>query len=287
MRIVECIIIFNTGKKNATGFLKEIEEYLESKEISYFVYKYNQNPGAEKPANNDINENLLKNVNFVISMGGDGTLLFTAREFARYSLPIIGVNVGKLGFITESQKHELKYELELFLNGNYKIDRRMMLEAKVYRNNENIANFFALNDFVIGKNSLSRISTVETYINDNYICTYEADGLIVSTPTGSTAYNLSALGPILQPQLHAIILNPICNHSLRVRPLVISDDSDIKARLLSKYLDERLVADGQEWLKLEYGDEVVIKKSGFFANIVKSSKRDFFDILKNKLHWID
>ncbi len=286
---VDCVIVFNKRKKQAPGLLSRTKDFLESREVSYYVLEYSKNPGQENSER--INKDL-KNINpekikFIISMGGDGTFLFTARTFVKYSIPLIGVNIGKLGFITESRADELIDELELFLAGNYELDKRMMLHAYVYRKKKLINSFICLNDFVIGKNSLSRISTVETYINDDYICTYQADGLIVSTPTGSTAYNLSALGPILQPQTHAIILNPICNHSLRVRPLVISDSSEIKIKLLSKKLDERLVTDGQEWLILEYGDEIIIKKSEYSADIVKSSKRDFFNILKNKLHWID
>ncbi len=289
MKRLDCIIVFNKKKEHASGLLAETEHFLNDRDIHYFVFEYSKNPGAEKSVKHHrlfTDENLNK-VKFIISMGGDGTLLFTARFFVRYEIPIIGVNIGKLGFITESKAEELKREIQLFIDGNYKIDKRMMIEAEVFRKEKQIGSYICLNDFVIGKNSLSRISTIETYINDDYICTYEADGLIVSTPTGSTAYNLSALGPILQPQIHAIILNPICNHSLRVRPLVISDESIIKTRLLSENLDERLVTDGQEWLKLEHGDEIIIKKSKHPANIVKSSKRDFFNILKNKLHWID
>ena len=220
-------------------------------------------------------------------MGGDGTLLFTCRLCSPYKLPILGVNVGYLGFIAEISKNEIINEIENFISGSYKSESRMMLYAEVIRDGQVVSSYSALNDFVVGKNALSRISILEVKINSNYICTYRADGLIVSTPTGSSAYNLSASGPILHPSLHAMILNPICNHSLRVRPLVISDKEVVSIKVLTKGIEERLVADGQEWFVLNENDEIVIKKASFNAKLVNSSQRIFFDILKTKLHWID
>lgn len=286
----KCIIVFNSEKKHAEKLLDDVDSFLNNdRSIQTVIYRYCQSEGDEN-SSKKLPEEILKNLDstdFIISIGGDGTLLYTARLFAPAGLPIIGVNVGKLGFITEASGDELKEEIMGFLNGENQISERMMLEAVIFRKGKHLSSFYALNDIVIGKNSLSRISKIETSINGNYICTYEADGLVVSTPTGSTAYNLSAGGPIMHPGIHAMILTPICNHSLRVRPLVISDTSHVKARLLSRYPNERLVADGQEWAGLEYEDEIFIKKSPFSVKMVKSSRRDFFEILKTKLHWID
>jgi NAD+ kinase len=284
-----CLIVVNSLKKDALSLAEEACSFFKKNKISFDVIKYSETFSAkdEKAAEVDDLKKHIKNYNFAISLGGDGTLLFACRLCSPYEIPILGVNVGYLGFIAEISKNEIINEIENFINGNHKTESRMMLHAEVIRRAEVVSSYSALNDFVIGKNALSRISILEVKVNSNYICTYRADGLILSTPTGSTAYNLSASGPILHPSIHAMILNPICNHSLRVRPLVISDKEVVSVKVLTKGIEERLVADGQEWFALEEGDEITIKKASFNAKLVSSSHRIFFDILKTKLHWID
>ncbi len=280
-----CIIIFNEEKKDAVEYLDEIIEFLKEKNINSVVYRTTHASSIEEFRKKL--DDKIKNIDFVISLGGDGTLLFVSRLFSFYAIPILGVNLGNLGFITEIKKEELKEQVIDFLNNEYDFDLGMMLEATVKRDGKVIASFSALNDFVIGKNSYAKLSEIEVTIKDNYICTYKADGLIIATPTGSTAYSLSAGGPIVHPTIHAILLNPICSHSLRVRPLIISDQEIIKVKLISRYFEEKLSADGQEWFDLKYNDEIIVKKSEYQAHLVKSSKRDFYGVLKNKLHWID
>ena len=196
----------------------------------------------------------------IIVLGGDGTLLSVARQVWNRNIPILGVNLGGLGFLTEITLDELYPVLEKVLQDDFTINEREVLNAGVIRSGKRIAEFIVLNDAVINKGALARIIDLETTINDEYLSTFRSDGLIISTPTGSTAYNLSAGGPIVYPSLHTIIITPICPHTLTIRPIIIPDDVKIRALLKSSNEEVTLTLDGQQGFSLEFEDVVEVRR---------------------------
>lgn len=224
-------------------------------------------------------------VDVVIVLGGDGTMLGVARLVGDKGVPILGVNLGGLGFITEVNKDEIFEAVENVLAGSCSVEERIMLTAVVHRHGERIADFVVLNDVVINKGALARIIDLETYINNSYVTTFKADGLIISTPTGSTAYSLSAGGPILYPTLNSIVLTPICPHTLTNRPIVLPDDVSVEIILRSESEDVFLTLDGQVGFSLKKNDTVEVKKSEFTTKLLIPCERDYFQILRTKLKW--
>lgn len=222
---------------------------------------------------------------FLVVAGGDGTLLHTARLIKGSNIPIIGINMGGLGFLTELSPEEAFSAFEnYYLKRKFKISKRMMLEVMLFRNGGKLKDETVLNDCVINKGDLARIIEINTFVNGEFLYSLRADGLIISTPTGSTAYGLSAGGPILTPELRCMILCPICPHTLTNRPIVISNDSEIKTTICSDS-DVFLTLDGQEGFRLLKNDEIVIRESEIFTYIVKSPFKSYFEILRTKLHW--
>jgi NAD+ kinase len=221
----------------------------------------------------------------IIVLGGDGTLLSVARLVRDYEVPILGVNLGGLGFLTEITLEELYRVLERVVQGDFTTDERVVLNASVIRRGERMAEFIVLNDAVINKGALARIIDLETTINGEYLTTFKSDGLILSTPTGSTAYNLSAGGPIVYPSLHCIIITPICPHTLTNRPIVIPDDVEIRATLKTKQQEVILTLDGQLGFTLEFEDVVEVKKAEGRILLIKSPYRHYFEVLREKLKW--
>lgn len=224
-------------------------------------------------------------VEMVIVLGGDGTLLRVARLVGDHKVPILGVSLGGLGFLTEVTLEELYRVLEGILRGDYQKSERDVLEVAVLRNGKGIAHFTVLNDAVINKGALARIIDLEVTINGEYLSTFKSDGLILSTPTGSTAYNLSAGGPIVHPSLHCIIITPICSHTLTNRPIVIPDDVSVRAMLKTKQEEVILTLDGQQGFPLEYEDVVEVKKAQARIALIKSPHRHYFGLLRQKLKW--
>jgi NAD+ kinase len=221
----------------------------------------------------------------IVVLGGDGTLLSVARLVGSYEVPILGINLGGLGFLTEIHLEELYRVLERVIKGDYKKDEREVLNATVSRKGEQRAEFTVLNDAVINKGALARIIDLETTINGEYISTFKSDGLIISTPTGSTAYNLSAGGPIVYPSLHCIIITPICSHTLTNRPIVIPDDVAIRIVLRTEDQEVILTLDGQLGFPLEFGDVVEVKKAQYRIFLIQSPYRHYFSLLREKLKW--
>jgi NAD+ kinase len=221
----------------------------------------------------------------VIVLGGDGTMLSVARLACRKTVPILGVNLGGLGFITEIKKGDLFHALESLLSGAYPFEDRLMLSARVIRNGREIAQYTALNDVVINKGALARIVDLETSLNGMYVNRFRADGMIVSTPTGSTAYCLSAGGPILYPTMENVVLIPICPHTLTNRPIVLPDNITLEMILQAPKEDVVLTVDGQVGLPLEQYDVVVVEKSPYKTRIILPVQRDYFAVLRTKLGW--
>jgi NAD+ kinase len=221
----------------------------------------------------------------IISLGGDGTLLNIAPLIERPNVPILGVNLGGLGFITEVAANELKAVLSQTLKGDYQTEQRMTLEIQVKSKAAKVQRFRVLNDAVITKGARSRIIDLETYVDNEYLCNYRADGLIISTPTGSTAYSLAAGGPILEPALSAIILTPLCPHTLTNRPIVVPGSAGIRVTLRSFGYTVFLSPDGQEGVRLNNGDRVEAREYGLPVSLIKMPSRSYFEILRDKLKW--
>jgi NAD+ kinase len=221
----------------------------------------------------------------VVVLGGDGTLISVARLIGDREVPILGVNLGSLGFLTEITLDELCSSVDRYLSGDYRISERMMLHVAVVRNGLVIEEKRVLNDVVINKGALARIIDLETTINGNYLTTFKGDGMIVSTPTGSTGYSLSANGPILYPELECFAITPICPHTLTNRPIVVASDSLITIALKCINEDVFLTLDGQVGVELKCGDEIRIAKAEKRTRLIISSSRDYFEILRTKLKW--
>lgn len=230
-------------------------------------------------------EHVGEGADFILVLGGDGTLLSAARYVREKEVPILGVNLGGLGFLTEISVDELADMLTLCLKGDYTVSRRTMLDAVVKREGDDIFALTVLNDAVITKDALARIIDIETYVDDQYLVTFKADGLILSTPTGSTGYSLAAGGPILYPSLSHIVLTPICPHMLTNRPIILPEEVAVRIRLRSPEERVILTLDGQVGFPLEYGDEVVVRTSPFKVNLIRSASKGYFEILRTKLLW--
>ncbi len=221
----------------------------------------------------------------IVVLGGDGTMISTARLTGEREVLVLGINYGSLGYLTEFRIEEMFDALETILAGDYETERRVMLDVEHLRDGETLAGGRVLNDVVINKAALARIIEVEVRLNDLFVNSYRADGLIVSTPTGSTAYSLSAGGPILYPSLNALVLTPICPFTLTNRPIVVPDDATIKIKLINENEGVTLTLDGQIGYQIKQGDTISIRKSTTNFNLVKPLNRNYFDVLRNKLKW--
>ncbi len=224
-------------------------------------------------------------IDLLIVLGGDGTLLSAARAVEGGNIPILGVNLGGLGFLTEITLEELYPVLGQILEGRMETEKRMKLSAVVLRRGETVGEYSVLNDVVINKSVLARIINLRTSINGAYVTTYRGDGVIISTPTGSTAYSLAAGGPIVYPSMDSILITPICPHTLTNRPLLISDRDMVAITLESEEGGVRLTLDGQIGDDLHPYDQVVVTKGEDYVYFVKSPFKDYFQILRTKFKW--
>lgn len=215
-----------------------------------------------------------------IVLGGDGTILKTARYYAPYNVPILGINLGRLGFLSQAKSSQISDAIDYILSGSFKVEDRMMLSSMEDK-------LTALNDIVIKGDGFSRTSRLYVHINDNIVCDYLADGIIISTPTGSTAYTLSAGGPILSPVLDAIVIVPICPHTMNARPIVIPSDEIIKVTSSQNKPLLKISADGQETFSIGINEMIEIKKSSYVTKLIllNLEKNSFYSVLKEKLHW--
>jgi NAD+ kinase len=224
-------------------------------------------------------------VDLVVVLGGDGTMISTARLVGNHDPLVLGINYGSLGYLTEFRIEEMFPALEAVLAGQYEVDTREMLDAEHWRGNEQITRGRVLNDVVINKAALARIIEIEVHLNGQFVNSFRSDGLIVATPTGSTAYNLSAGGPIIYPSMNAIVVTPICPFTLTNRPIVVPDKAEIELKLLHENEGVVLTLDGQMGYAMRDGDRVLIRKSAISFNLVQPANRNYFDVLRNKLKW--
>lgn len=228
-------------------------------------------------------QEMVERADCLIVLGGDGTLLHSARLAAPFGVPIFGVNLGRLGFLTEVDIPHIHLALERLLTGQYTIEERMMLEAGVIREGQPYEPVTGLNDAVITKGGFARLIVLDTFVDGQHYNTYHADGVIVATPTGSTAYSLSAGGPLVVPDLDLMVVTPICPHALWARPLVIAAGSEVRVTLLSRQGEVMLTMDGQHGMRLTYGDIVKVRRAEHRAKFIKLNNRTFFNILREKL----
>ena len=222
----------------------------------------------------------------VVVVGGDGTLLAAARLLGGREVPILAINYGGLGFLTAVTRSELYADLERTLAGDFVSDHRMMLDIRLVRDGQPISNLRALNDIVINKGTPARMIEVEARVDGQYVTTFRADGLIIATPTGSTAYNLSAGGPIVHPDLSAVLMTPICPHTLTNRPIVLADDVRIVVTFNS-HGEEGVSAtvDGQVSLAMEAGDSIEVRAASEQVQLIAPAGKSYFDVLRGKLKW--
>lgn len=222
----------------------------------------------------------------VIVVGGDGTLLHAARLLAPRSVPMVGINAGRLGFLADIPAERLAASLDAVLAGDFVEEPRALLKAEVMRGGEPAWAGTALNDVVVQKCDAGRMIEFETHVDGSYVCRHRADGIIVSTPTGSTAYALSAGGPILHPALDALAIVPICPHTLSDRPIVVGNNAQIEIRMRdTENPDAQVVLDGQDHADLGPGDCVVIRRDGQPARLLHPAGHDYYKLLRQKLHW--
>jgi NAD+ kinase len=283
MKIRKVGIVANTEKDKITEYARSLKEWLEERGIEVFMEadiasKIGVGGGLAW-------DDLARRAELIAVLGGDGTMLRTARYVAKYNVPIVGINMGSFGYLTEVNLNEMHSALELILRGNYLTEKRMMLDVSIIHGKTIINAGTILNDVVINRGNLSRIVELETTINNKYLTTYKADGLIISTPTGSTAYSLSAGGPIVYPEKDLIIINPICPHTLTNRPIILPEDSDLRVRVWSKERGATLTLDGQQSYRIRSGDGITLRKSKHITKLVLSPHRSYWEILRSKLGW--
>jgi len=221
----------------------------------------------------------------VVVLGGDGTLISVAREIGELEVPILGVNLGSLGFLTEITRQELFPVLKRVLAGEYALSDRLMLDIEVERAGVPVAHFRVLNDVVINKGALARIIDMKAWVGDSYLTTYKADGLIISSPTGSTAYNMAAGGPIIYPGTDCLVITPICPHMLSNRPMIVPADSVVHIEVMFQDEEVQLTADGQVGMPLQAGDVVAVRRAKSRTRLIISPDKEYFEVLRTKLRW--
>ncbi|MFC1718560.1 NAD(+)/NADH kinase [Candidatus Poribacteria bacterium] len=280
-------IIANLTKEGAAQTVVEVCEWLQSRSINPLVMEGCDGVLSSGGCKVMAKEELVSQADGLIVFGGDGTLLSVARLPGAGNLPILAVNLGSLGFLTEVTLDELYPALTKVLKGDFQLDERMMLRATLRRENGGKieAQSVALNDAVISREPFSRMISLESYIDGEHVATYRSDGLIVATPSGSTAYSLSAWGPIVHPSLSAFILTPICPHTLTIRPYIAPAESRISIIVRSTDSNAMLTIDGQEAFKIHPDSVVEIEKATETVRLIRSHKRSYYEVLKTKLKW--
>jgi len=270
MKFRNVVIVTKPKQAEVARVAGELAQWLKAKNVTASLVD-----GDTPPSSADL----------VVVLGGDGTLLAAARLLGDLQVPIVAINYGSLGFLTEVTLDEMYPALEGVLAGEFATQMRMMVDVQVVRAGKPVAEYRALNDVVINKGTLSRMIELEARVDGQYVSRFRADGLIVSTPTGSTAYNLSAGGPIIHPTMEAMVLTPICSHTLTNRPLVLSKNVQVEITLRSAQDDVYVTVDGQVGLKLQMDDRLVVEKSDVALKLVAPLDKNYFDVLRGKLKW--
>ena len=283
MLIKKVGIIANIAKEKSPEYTAALREWMLKRGLEVYLEegiaaKIGCLPGVEKGK-------LRTLVDLLVVFGGDGTILRTARLASKRDVPIVGINLGGFGYLTEVNLSEMFAALELILAGNFQIEKRMMLDVEIQGGEEPFREGTVLNDVVINRGNLSRIVELETTVDGRYLTTFKADGLIIATPTGSTAYSLAAGGPIIFPELKLILINPICPHTLTNRPVILPESAVIRVSLCTLEQGATVTLDGQVSFTVKFGDIVTIRKSRYITTLVSSPHRGYLEILRTKLGW--
>ena len=263
---------------------RKLEKWLIDKGVTVFLEE--MSPKGRRNGYYEDSSIIPDDLNLIVVLGGDGTLLGAARKLGRHGIPILGVNLGGLGFLTGIPLKRLYPSMEKLLKGRLEVENRLMLETKVFRKEKEVCRFQTLNDVVINKGALARIIDLDVFINEEFLTTFRSDGLIISTPTGSTGYNLAAGGPILYPTMSNVILTPICPFTLTNRPIILPDSETVSI-MMGKDCKEKvsLTFDGQVGFDILQGDKIVISKSNAKIKLFKSPDQSYFEILRTKMMW--
>lgn len=279
-------LLTNYSKDKRLVYTRMIKTYITENGGSYWIPRYISEPDKDGDQRYDFSD-MPEDIECVLVLGGDGTLLQAARELLQRHIPLLGINLGTLGFLTSAEKSELPKCLDSVLDDSCSIDERMMLEGVAYHGSEKIQMNIALNDVIIARAGFSRLVELKIYVNGELLSIYNADGIIVSTPTGSTGYSLSAGGPIIFPQTDVIVITPICPHSLQARSLVVSGEDRIMievGRRRKTQKEEAMVTfDGRSAQELETGDRIEIYKAQETTQLIRLKGRSFYQVLQNKI----
>lgn len=276
-------IVSKPGRSDLPQLLGELVEWLDGQGVEWtgdlVTQEYLGKKGGFDRTQID------QNFDFIVVIGGDGTLLSAARGVGSKETPLLAVNLGGLGFLMSTGPEQLFDALSSVIAGDYRIQSRAVLVGKVVRNGEIIATYNALNDFVVSKAALARLLQIEVFVDDEFMCSYRADGLVLSTPTGSTAYSLAAGGPVIAPTVEGFCLTPICPHTLSNRPVVVPQSSKFEIVFVGGDDSTFLTVDGQVGLNLRPNDHIIAEKAGHSVQIIETEKVPFFDVLRSKMSW--
>ena len=279
-------LLTNYSKDKRLVYTRMIKTYITENGGSYWIPRYISEPDKDGDQRYDFSD-MPEDIECVLVLGGDGTLLQAAREVLQRHIPLLGINLGTLGFLTSAEKSELPKCLDSVLDDSCSIDERMMLEGVAYHGSEKIQMNIALNDVIIARAGFSRLVELKIYVNGELLSIYNADGIIVSTPTGSTGYSLSAGGPIIFPQTDVIVITPICPHSLQARSLVVSGEDrimiEIGRRRKTQKEEAMVTFDGRSAQELETGDRIEIYKAQETTQLIRLKGRSFYQVLQNKI----
>lgn len=286
-------IAFNTialiGKYGDPGVNKTLLgmcSYLNKRELRVLVDTHTADEVEHKDFEVATLEQIGEQADLAVTFGGDGTLLSAARNLIKYDVPLLGINLGRLGFLVDISPNEMTTRMGEILDGKYEEEHRIMLTTTIQHADGRTSSSDAFNDVVVHKWQTARMVELETYINGKFLNNMRSDGLIVSSPTGSTAYSLSGGGPIIEPDVNAIVLVPICPHSMSYRPIVIDGESEIELTVSGSVASNVMVScDGQNNLEVERGDKIYIKKKNTVVRLIHPCKHNHYEILRAKLHW--
>jgi NAD+ kinase len=274
--ISNVLIVANSKNHKASTLIHDIKDYFKKKSIKVILHSLDE----------PFDENKIDKIDLAISLGGDGTLLYCARQVASKETPILAVNTGNFGFITEISCNEWKEAFEKFMQNQLDCSKRILIQIDVIRGSEIVHQIVGLNDAVITTNGIPHLINLKLFLSQSYVGRYKADGVIIATATGSTAYSMGAGGPIMHPEMEAFILNPICPFTLSNRPLIVPGNEMIEIEVEeNKDYELVLSVDGANIFTLKARDRIVCKKAARKAFIIRSDKRNFYEVLRSKLKW--
>ncbi len=274
-------LVPNEQKPGVISVTEELLTWLEERDVAILLPAQTA-MRLNRPQLAARDDELAQNCDLIAVLGGDGTLLNLVRRWPFWGVPVLGINLGHLGFLTEIELPDLYSGMERVLSGDYFVQERMMLRAQVYRQQRVVNELYALNDVVVTKGAFSRMLHLEIYIEEQFVDVLPADGVVVATPTGSTAYSLSAGGPIVDPNINALVLTPICAHSLHSRPMVVAPENRLIIEVNAQHDDIVLTMDGQEVFRLLPNDQVQIERASTVSRLVKLPPRSFYEVVRRK-----